>query len=235
MKKMNLFFALMVGALIGFTSCSKDDDLSPEELEAKQTKELLEKISANFDDITSQKWALKEFQPSASMVAASQTQDGADALTTITNATHAKNFNLVLSFLTEGAVIKPAIDVNLTDEEIDVKLKAYQDEVYPEFADWGFILGKESTLATFRRVIAAPLAADDLKIDDITSDETGLCIFSIAMSDFSGLAYDDLVLARKKLIAGNNDNIYMNEDGTLTVETTSVKYGVSKLILEQVK
>jgi len=98
MKKMNLFFALMVGALIGFTSCSKDDDLSPEELEAKQTKELLEKISANFDDITSQKWALKEFQPSASMVAASQTQDGADALTTITNATHAKNFNLVLSF-----------------------------------------------------------------------------------------------------------------------------------------
>jgi len=42
-------------------------------------------------------------------------------------------------------------------------------------------------------------------------------------------------LAQKKLIGGNSDKIYFNEDGTLTVETTDVEFGVSKLILEEVK
>jgi len=235
MKKFNVFFALLLGAMVSFTACSKDDELTAEELEAKQTKELLEKISDNFTGVTSMKWTLKEFQPSDDMLADSKTVDGAEAKTIIVKAEHAKNFNLILSFLEDGDFLKPKVDVNLTDEEIDTKLKAFQDAVYPDFADWGFILGKESTLAGFRRVIAAPFAADDLGIDDITSEETGLCIFKIGMSDFSKLSYDDVVLAQKKLIAGNSDKIYFNEDGTLTVETTQEKYGVSKLILEEVK
>lgn len=234
MRKVNVFFALLLGTMIGFTSCSEDDELTPEELEAKQTEELLETITSNFDAITSKKWTLKEFQPSDDMVAASKTEDGAVALTTITKAEHAKEFNFVLSFVADGALFKPEVDIDLSDEEIDTKLKAFQDAVYPDFAEWGFILGKESTLASFRRVIAAPFAADDLKIDDITNEETGLCIFSIAMNDFSSLSYEDLVLSQKQLIEGNSDKIYMNEDGTLTVETSDETYGISKTILEEV-
>lgn len=235
MKKRNVIFALLLGAVASFTSCSKDDDLTPEEIEAKEKQELVAEITTNFETITTAQWAFKEFQPSDDLLAASESLDGALAKTTMEKAEHAKNFNLALSFVAEGNSFKAKVDVNLSDEEIDTQLKAYQDAVYPEFSEWGFILGKESTLASFRRFIAAPFAADDLKIDDITNEETGLCIFSISMRDFSELSYDDTVLAQKKLIEGNSDKIYINADGTLTVETTSTDYGVSKLILEEVK
>ncbi len=236
MKKMNWLWALMFGLLVSFTACSSDDDeLSPEEVEAQQTEELLSEITANFEDITSKTWAYKEFQPSDDMVASSETEDGYVALTGILKADHAKNFNLELTFIAqEDGLYKPTIAVNLSDEEVDVALQAYQDDLYPDMADWGFLLGKESTLASFRRVIAAPLAADELGIDDITSEETGLCIFTIASRDFSDLSYEDLVLAQRKLIAGNDDKIYVNEDGTLTIETTSTDFGVSKVILTEV-
>ncbi|WP_142531814.1 hypothetical protein [Saccharicrinis carchari] len=235
MKKMNVFFVLMLGAVVSFSSCSSDDDLTPEEQEAKDKKELLAEITVNYNMVIAKQWAYKAFEPSADLLAASKTEDGADALTTIAKAEHAKNFNLVLSFGMEGDSAKAKVDVNLSDEEIDVQLKAFQDDLYPDFAEWGFILGKESTLASFRRVIAAPFAADDLKIDDITNEETGLCIFKIGMRDFTELNYDDLVLNQKKLVGGNVDKIYLNADGTLTVEVTDEKYGVSKLILEEVK
>ncbi|WP_430972302.1 hypothetical protein [Sunxiuqinia rutila] len=235
MKKRNLFFALLLGAVASFTSCSKDDDLTPEEIEANEKQELVDEVTTNFNTVTSTLWTFKEFQPSEDLLAASETEDGAIAKTIMVKAEHAKNFNLILSFVAEGDSFNPKVDVNLSDEEIDTQLKAFQDAVYPEFAEWGFILGKESTLASFRRVIAAPFAADELKIDDITNEETGLCIFSIAMRDFSELSYEDAVLAQKQLVAGNSDRIYFNEDGTLTVETTDVEFGVSKLILEEVK
>ena len=44
MNKFNYLFALLLGALVSFTSCDKDDDLSPEELEANQTEELIGKL-----------------------------------------------------------------------------------------------------------------------------------------------------------------------------------------------
>lgn len=235
MRKVNVFFALLLGTMIGFTSCSEDDELTPEELEAKQTEELLGTITSNFDEITSKQWTLKEFQPSDDMIAASQTEDGATAKTRINDAEHAKNFNMVLSFAANGDLLKPGIAMNVPEEELESKVLTYLNE------PWGFELFTSLTegelnsyLAQFRRVIAAPLAADDLNRDDITSEETGLCVFNIEMRDFSQMSYDDVVLAQKQLIEGNNDKIYMNEDGTLTVETTSVEYGVSKLILEEV-
>ncbi len=234
MKKMNLFFALMVGALIGFSSCSKDDDLSPEELEAKQTKELLEKISANYDAITSKKWALKEFQPSASMVAASKTEDGAVALTTIVKGQQASNFNMVLSFAAEGALHKTNVAINVPEADLEATLIAFQDAIAGFEA--GFLYDtKEYYMASVRRIVAAPFAADDSKIEDIVNEETGECILKIGKTDFSKLSYDDLVLEQRKLVAGNNDKIYKNEDGTLTVETTSKEFGVSKYIYQEVK
>ena len=236
MKKRNVIFALLLGAVASFTSCSKDDDLTPEEIEAKEKQELVAEITTNFETITTTQWAFKEFQPSDDLLAASETEDGAVAKTQIMDAKHAKNFNMVLTFSADGEVLKPSIAMNVPEEELETKVLAYLNE------PWGFELYTElsdnelkSYLAQFRRVIAAPLAADDLGTDDITSEETGLCIFSISMRDFSELSYDDTVLAQKKLIEGNSDKIYINADGTLTVETTSTDYGVSKLILEEVK
>lgn len=233
MKKMNLYFALLLGAMISFTACSKDDELTAEEKEAKQTKELLETITANFDAITAKKWTFKEFQPSAEMLAASKTDDGVVALTTITKAAQAPNFNMVLSFAAEGDFYKTNVAMNVPEADLEAKLIAYQDAIagFPA----GFLYeSKEYYMASVRRVAAAPFAADDLTTDEITNEETGLCIFSVRMNDFSEFSYEDLVLAQKKLIAGNNDKIYMNEDGTLTVETTSADYGVSKYIYKEV-
>ncbi len=234
MKKRNLFFVLFLGAVVSFTSCSKDEELTPEELEAKQKQELVAEITTNFETITTAQWAYKEFQPSDDLLAASETEDGLTAQTRIQDAKHAKNFNLVLSFKVDGNLLQPKVAMNVPEEELEAKVLAYLSESYgvPVTEVWGSL---ESYLAQFRRVIAAPLAADDLGTDDITSEETGLCIFSISMRDFSDLSYDDTVLAQKKLIEGNSDKIYINADGTLTVETTSTDYGVSKLILEEVK
>lgn len=236
MKKFNVFFALLLGAMISFTSCSDDDELTAEELEAKQTKELLETITTNFDAITTKKWAYKEFQPSADMEAASKTDDGYAALTRITDAKYAKDFNMVLSFVANGDLYSPGIAMNVPEDELEAIVlnslnEPYGFEVYTELTDSQL----KSYLAQYRRVVASPFAADDLTTDEITSEETGLCIFSIGIRDFSSLSYDDLVLSQKKLIAGNSDKIYMNEDGTLTVETTSTEYGVSKLILTEEK
>ncbi len=248
MKKMNWLLALMLGLLVSFTACSSDDDdddvkpgeeeVTPpteEEEEVDPQEQLLADITANFEAITSKTWSYKEFQPSDDMVASSETEDGYVALTAIENGNYAKNFNFVLTFVAqEDGLYKPTLAINMSDEEVDAGLQAYQDDLFPDFAGMEFFLGKESTLATFRRVIAAPLAADDLAIDDITSEETGLCIFTIAPRDFSDLSYDDMVLAQRQLIAGNDDKIYINLDGTLTIETTSTEFGVSKVILEEI-
>jgi len=238
MNKMNGIYALLLGALVCLTACSKEDELSPEELEAKQTKELLEKISDNYSSFTSKKWAYKDFVFSDDLLAASKTEDGIQAKTIVDNASQASNFNMELTFEeVQGDSLKVNVDFNLTDEQIDAKLLEYQDAIYPDFSAWGMglILGKEETLAQLRRVIASPIAADDLKTAEITDLKTGLCKFKIGKADFAKLMYEDLVLSQKKLIGGNNDKIYLNEDGTLTVESTHTDYGVSKLILEEVK
>ncbi len=236
MKKFNVFFALLLGAMVSFTACSKDDELTAEELEAKQTKELIETITANFETITSKEWAFKEFVSSEALITAAKDPDNTVANETMKVRKHVGNFKPVLSFEAIGDLIKPSVSFGLTDEEIENKIMDYQSDAYPDWpAEWGLVFSVESYSAKFRRAIAAPLAADDLKIDDITSEETGLCIFKMGMNDFSKLSYDDVVLAQKRLIAGNSDKMYINEDGTLTVETTSEKFGVSKLILEEVE
>lgn len=235
MNKLNGFFALMMGAIISLTACSKDDELTPEELEAKQTQELLEKIGENYSTVTSKKWAYKEFQASDKMVEAKENDDYV-AGTRINDAKHAKNFNMVLSFAADGEMMKPSIAMNVPEDELEAKVLTYLNE------PWGFELFTEvsesemkSYLAQFRRVVAAPLAADKLGTDEITNEETGLCIFTIKLKDYSEMEYDDVVLNQKKFIEGNADKIYLNEDGTLTIEITSEAYGVSKLILEEVK
>ena len=73
MKKMNFYFALLIGAIMSFSACSSDDEMTEEEKEAQQTQELLETITTNFNNITSKKWTLKQFEPSASMLEASKT------------------------------------------------------------------------------------------------------------------------------------------------------------------
>lgn len=250
--KKSILFALMVGAVISFTACSSDtekpdtgdveepkdeepeDELTEEEKQELKRVELQETITANFETITNNKWQYEEFEASESMIEASKTEDGADALTTILNSKHSKNFNLTISFNDEKHNV--SADVNLEDEQIDIFLKEYQDELYPDFADWGFILGKDEVLGAFRRIVASPFAADNLKIDEITDEDTGLVIFSIEMRDFTDLSYEDTVLAQNKLIKDNADKMYLNEEGTLlTVETTHEKYGVSKVIYKLVE
>ena len=238
MKRMNVLFALMLGVLVSFTACDSDDDLTPEEQEAKQKEELIETIEGNFNSIVSKKWIMKEFQPSAQMEAASKTQDGYDALSTITFANGAKSLNMNLTISADGDDFKPTVDFELEGDALKEKVLEILNAPYVEM---GFIMYPDLTekelnsyLAQYRRVIASPFAADDLKTDQITNEETGRCIFSITMTDYSSLAYDDVVLGQKKLIAGNTDKIYLNEDGTLTVESTDEKYGVSKIILEEV-
>lgn len=234
MKKFNVFFALLLGAMISFTSCSDDDELTAEELEAKQTKELLETITTNFDAITTKKWAYKEFQPSADMEAASKTDDGYAALTTIVKAEQAPNFNMVLSFTVEGDLHNADVALNVPEADLETKLITYQDAIagFPS----GFLYDtKEYYMASVRRIVAAPFAADEAEIEDIVDEDTGECILKIGKSDFSKLSYDDLVLSQKKLIAGNSDKIYLNDDGSLTVEVTDEKYGVSKYIYNEVK
>ena len=242
MKKFNVFFTLLLVAMISFTACTDEETLSIERLESmldeldqQKADQLVEQATANYNAITEKKWTLKEYQPSFMLRAAALDPDNTDANTRMAKIKHVKNYNMELYFETaEDNSLKVRVDVGLTDEEVDVKLKEFQDDIYPDFKDWGFILGKESTLAGFRRVIAAPLAADNLGIDDITNEETGLCIFSITKRDMSELSYDDVVLTKNKLIANNDDKLYLNGDGTLTIETTSKEYGVSKLIMSEV-
>ncbi len=247
MKKFNLFFALLLCTIISFSSCSDDDEtpakeeeqqpveeeLTPEELEAKQKQELLETITANFDAITSKKWTLKEFQPSDDMLEASKTEDGYAALTTIVKAEQAQNFGLVVSFSEEGNTEKVNVALNVAEDELEAKLIAFQDAIAGFEA--GFLYDtQEYYISSIRRVVAAPFAADDKKIEDIVDENTGECILTISESDFSLLSYEDLVLAQRKLVSGNSDKIYMNEDGSLTVEVTSEDYGVSKYIFTEV-
>lgn len=234
MKKINLFFVLLMGLMVSFASCSSDDDeLTPEEQEENQKEELLATISSNYSTITSKQWALKEFQASDDMVAASQTDDGAVALTTIIKAEQVLNFDLVLSFSQEGDVENIDVAMNVAEEDLEAKLIAFQDAIAGFEA--GFLYDtQEYYIATIRRVVAAPFAADDDKIEDIVDENTGECILTISESDFSLLSYDDIVLSQRKLIAGNSDKIYLNEDGTLTVEVTSEDYGVSKYIFDEV-
>lgn len=233
MSKFNILIALLFGALLSFTACSDDDELTPEELEAKQKSELLETVATNFDDVVAKKWTIKEFQPSDAMVASSETPDGNTALTRIKTAEYATTFKMILSFEADGDSFKPKVKIDVPENELESLALGYLSDLYG-FELTELWVPKETYLAQFRRIIAAPLAADALGTDDITNEETGLCIFDIEMSDFSDLSYDDLVLGQKKLIEGNDDKIYFNEDGTLTVESTSADFGVSKLILEEV-
>ncbi|WP_027471476.1 hypothetical protein [Saccharicrinis fermentans] len=233
MNKFNWLFALLIGALVSFTACDDDDELTAEELEAKQTEELLETISANFDDIVSKQWAYKEFVPSDDMLTASQTEDGYVARTIIIKAEQVSNFNMVLSFTKDADVYATDVAVNVPEADLVAKLIAYQDAIAGFEA--GFLYDtQEYYLSSIRRVIAAPFSADDDAIEDIVDEETGECILEITPADFSALGYDDLVLSQKKLIAGNSDKVYLNEDGTLTVEVTSEDYGVSKYIYSEV-
>nr|WP_321451317.1 hypothetical protein [uncultured Carboxylicivirga sp.] len=232
MKSIKLLLALFLGATISFTSCSSDDELTPEEQEAKQTEELLATISANYDEITSKEWSYKEFQPSDDMLAASQTDDGYVAKAIIAKAEQAKNFGLVVSFAEDGNKTKVDVAINVPDDELEARLIAFSDAQMDE--PLGFLYDiQEYFIATVRRVVAAPFAADDLEIEDIVDEATGECILSISASNFSSLSYDDLVLSQRKLIEGNSDKVYLNEDGTLTVEVTSEDYGVSKYIFAE--
>ncbi len=234
MKKMNFYLALLLSSVISFTACSSDDEMSEEEKEAQETQELLETITGKFNDITSKKWALKKFEPSASMEASSKNEDGAVALTTIVKAQQALNFDMVLSFSSDGALYKTNVAVNVPEAELEAKLIEYQDAIAG--FQTGFLYDtQEYYLASLRRTLAAPFAADEAKVTDIVNEETGECVLKIGKTDFSGFSYDDLVLAQRKLIAGNLDKIYINEDGTLTVESTSTEFGVSKYIYQQVK
>lgn len=252
MKKTNIFFALILGVIVSLSACSDDDDpvtpeepvvpeevpLTPEELEAIKVKELIEETTANYNSFTAKKWQLKEFVGSDDLIAASKTDGGAVAKTIVLDASQAPNFNMVLNFedTDETSTKKVVVDINLSEEEINTKLLAYQGAVFPDFAAYDFLLigTTNQLLAQMKRVIASPFAADELKTDDITDDETGLCKFDITFADFSNLTSEEIVLGQKKMIKGNSDKIYMNEDGTLTVETTHADYGVSKLILEEV-
>jgi len=233
MKK-KILFALMLGAFVSFTACSKDDELSEEEQNEIKRLELLEAVSSNYEFITSSKWKYEEFRPSEAMVSASKTEDGVMALTAIQNANHASKFSLLLSFQSENDSIK--VDYTIEEDMVDVYLKEYQDELYPDFADWGFILDKNELLGDFRRVVASPFAADDLAIDDIADKKTGLIIFNIQMRDLKDLSYENLVLSQNKLIVGNEDKLFLNEEeGELVVETSSTDYGVSKVVYSLVK
>jgi hypothetical protein len=233
MRKVNVFLALLMGVMVLFTSCSEDDDLSSEELEAKQTEELLQTISSNFDAITSKKWTFNEFQPSADMLTASKTEDGVVALTTIVKAEQVSNFDMVLSFEQKGTVHNVNVAINVPEVELEAKLITFQDAIAGFEA--GFLYDTpEYYMASVRRVIAAPFAADEDGIEDIVDETTGESKLTIKKQDFSALTYEDLVLSQKKLIAGNSDKIYTNEDGSLTVEVTDEEYGVSKYVYSEV-
>ncbi len=134
----------------------------------------------------------------------------------------------------KGALYKTNFAVNVPEAELEAKLIEYQDAIAG--FQTGFLYDtQEYYLASLRRTLAAPFAADEAKVTDIVNEETGECVLKIGKTDFSGFSYDDLVLAQRKLIAGNLDKIYINEDGTLTVESTSTEFGVSKYIYQQVK
>lgn len=122
MKKMNFYFALLIGAIMSFSACSSDDEMTEEEKEAQQTQELLETITTNFNNITSKKWTLKQFEPSASMLEASKTEDGYVALTIITKAVQALDFNMVLSFTAQGDLFKTNVAINVAEEDLENKL-----------------------------------------------------------------------------------------------------------------
>ncbi|WP_430812882.1 MULTISPECIES: hypothetical protein [unclassified Carboxylicivirga] len=226
MKRSNILVALMMSLFVGFTACSDDDTLTKEEQEQKDQQELLAKINDNFEAITTKAWAFTAFEPSDDLVAASQTDD-ATALTMVVKGEQATNFNMVLSFTVEGDIIKPSVAMNVAEADMLPKLLAYQTAISGLELD--FLFDTEAAYqAEIRRIIAAPLAADELTREELTNEETGLCIFSISQNDFSALSYEDLVLSQRKLVAGNDDKIYIDADGTLVVEATNKAYGVSK-------
>lgn len=228
----------MLGAIVCLTACS-EDELTQAEKEAKETQKLVKEITDNYNSITEKKWEYKAFEGSESLIAASKTDDGADALQTVNKAKYAYDLKMVLSFSKEGDLIKPTVAINVPESDQEKTMIGILNKITMEA--WGFPAYEELSpaqllghLADYRRFIAAPLASDKLTTDQLTNDETGRCIFSIALKDFSEMAYDDVVLNQKKFIDGNVDKIYLNEDGTLTVETTSEKYGVSKMIYQEV-
>lgn len=234
MFKFNLLFALLLGTVVAFTSCS-DDELTPEEIEAKEKQELIDKAANTLEEIGSKKWKLEDYQASEKLVAAAN-EGHTQAFTRVGNLRHIKGLDFTLTFTAVGDSLKPVVTTDLTTEQITEKQWAHQNDLYAAYGQLDFLLiSQEAFLSDLKRIIVAPFAADDLKAIEIIDESKAECIFKIGARDFSEMSYEDVVLSSRKLIGENDDKIYFNEDGTLTVETTSVDFGVSKLILKEVK
>lgn len=211
-------------------SCEATDDngTTDEPLTEEETTELLlAEIDASFEAIVSNEWVYSGFEPSDEMTSASQTADGLVALTTITRAESAKPFLPSVKFSVESGVVTPTVVFGYDEADEADLLYAY------EIADFGFDMGfymgpDEYNLAQICRTVASGFASDDLGVDDIADETTGELIFTFSQNDLSEMDYDDVVLNQRVLIKGNNDKIYVDEDGSLVVEVTSTEYGVSK-------
>ncbi len=213
--------------MVMFASCeATTDNGDGDGNDTPQTsEELIAAIDKKFEDIISTDWAYSSFEPSADMVTAKDNDD-TTASTIITTAEAAKPFGPVVSFTESEGVVTPSVSF-VYDGELSDLLYAY--EVATFGFDMGFYFGPDETnLAQICRTVATGFAADDLGIDDITSEETGKLIFTFTQNDLSALEYDDIVLSQNVLISGNNDKIYIDEDGKLVVEVTNASYGVSK-------
>ncbi|MBB3698505.1 hypothetical protein KMW28_15915 [Flammeovirga yaeyamensis] len=250
MKKFNLLSLLFAAFLaIAVSSCSSDDkDVTPEvekpdtenpdtekpplteeEIQEQTRQELAATSDSIFKAMVEDDWKLVEFVPSDELLVAKESdQAGTNAFanTKILKAKAVQPKDFTLSFTKEGDHYDVSVNIPAEGDDLYNLILDYQNTLYPDFADLGFlVLPQEELMADAKSALAGPFAAEGLDVDEISDADTGMIIFTVKQNDVSELSYTDMLLNYSKVLKDNADRIFFNEEGQLIVENTDNIYG----------
>ncbi|BDD12036.1 hypothetical protein FUAX_44680 (plasmid) [Fulvitalea axinellae] len=240
MRRFNLFFLLLLGGLVAFSSCSSDDDeLTEEEKDQIELDKKVKEADEAFEKLVSKKWTIKDFVSSEDLKKAVESDDTrASQIDTLGKAAATGRFNLSATFTKEGDKYFMEAAINVPEADLEATLLKYQDIIFGFEA--GFLIvdpgedGIKFYSAEVKRMILAPFAPDALSKDEIADTKTGNSTLKVKQQDLTGKSLDDVILGYKKLIDGNNDRIFFNEDGDLVVEVTHEDFGTYHWVYTEV-
>ncbi|BDC98654.1 hypothetical protein [Persicobacter psychrovividus] len=246
MKKVTFYAAVLFSAMTMFSACSsKSDDPTPEkpsqeEVDAQHLAAMKQTADSTYAAIIAGDWKLEKFIPSDDMLKASQTPDGAPALTIINKAKGAIDFGLTLDFHKEVNGQKIVVDTknfdDLSQGEKDKKCEDLQVAIYGFGYDVFKMVTEDNYAVEIFGAYASPFATDEASTDDITDKDTGEVKVAVNPTDFSSFDYENMLMHGKEVVLNNTDKIYF-QDGKLVVESTehTYKYGVSQYIFAPAK
>ncbi|WP_044209892.1 hypothetical protein [Flammeovirga sp. OC4] len=235
MKKRNLLSILVAGflALTVFSCSSSEDEVTPpltaEELQEQTRKALAVTSDSIFQAVVEGDWKLVEFVPSAEMLEAKdgdQAGSNAFANTKILRASAVKPFDMTMSFAKEGDQYAVSVSIPAEGEDLTNLVLNYQNTLNPDFAAWGILVfTQEELMAEAKGVLAGSFSTDDAKPGDATDAETGKVTLNVKQYDVSELSYENMLLNYTKVVEGNDDRIFFNQESQLIVEDTDQTYG----------